>query len=136
MLSGVSRRTVPAGKAERSRIRSALDSVIESKIFGAWQGMWLAFTAGLIRRDQRPHVYLDWLSECVVAGPDALAATAAATLGRLHVGDRQVLAHALQTVGPTWRQLVLWGLGRLDPALAAECADNELDRIMLAGQAR
>ena len=74
---------------------------------------------------------LNWLSDCVSSAPDCVAATAAASLGQLSYGESDSLAAALVRVGPEWRSLVLWGLGQLDPAKAADVADNKLDRLVL-----
>jgi len=121
------------GKSARKSIRSALDDVVGQDIFSPWQCMWLAEAAGVLRTaGTRHHPHIDWLVQCVATAPAALAATAAAALGRLRVGDPAVLAAALDRVGPEWRQLVLWGLARLDAVAALAAAEHELDRILIA----
>lgn len=117
------------GQRARADLRSALDEVVTGNILSAWQGIWLAQAAGGIRRSKRIHSYEEWLARCVV---DGLAATAAAALGRIGRGDPDLVAAAVDRVGPEWRRLAFWGLIGLNRARAEDTADDELDRLLLA----
>lgn len=119
------------GAPARANIRSALDEVTNDSILSTWQGIWLADVAGAVRRSRRSHSYEDWLTSCIIDGPDGLAATAAAALGRLGRGDSDVIAAAIERVGAEWRRLAFWGLIGLDRAKAEDTADDELDRLMI-----
>lgn len=121
------------GPKERANVRSAIDDLLEQDLTNPWQGMWIAHALGYVRRQREPgnRVHLEWLAQCVEEGPDGLAATAAATLGQLQYGDPELVAAAVDRLGPEWRQLALWGLHKLAPEKADESADNELDRIMI-----
>ncbi|MGH3712658.1 MAG: reverse transcriptase domain-containing protein [Micromonosporaceae bacterium] len=119
----------------RAGLRRALDDVVSGNILSAWQGMWLAQAAGGVRRSRRAHRYEDWLVQCTADGHDGhdgLAATAAAALGRIGRGDPDMVAAAVERVGPEWRRLAFWGLIGLDRARAEDTADDELDRLLLA----
>jgi Reverse transcriptase (RNA-dependent DNA polymerase) len=120
------------GERARANLRSALDEVVTGNILSTWQGMWLAQAAGSVRRSRRRHVFEDWLAKCVADGHDGLAATAAAALGRIRRGDPDLVAAAVEQVGPEWRRLAFWGLIGLDRARAEDIADDELDRLLLA----
>lgn len=120
------------GQRARADLRSALDEVVTGNILSAWQGIWLAQAAGGIRRSRRTHSYEKWLAQCVADGHDGLAATAAAALGRIGRGDPDLVATAVDRVGPEWRRLAFWGLIGLDHARAEDTADDELDRLLLA----
>ena len=120
------------GQRARADLRSALDEAVTGNILSAWQGMWLAQAAGGIRRSRRTHSYEEWLAQCVADGHDGLAATAAAALGRIGRGDPDLVAAAVDRVGPEWRRLAFWGLIGLDRARAEDTADDELDRLLLA----
>jgi hypothetical protein len=121
------------GPKARANVRAAIDGVLDQDILNTWQAMWIAYSLGYVRRlrGRSSGRYLDWLNECVVHGPDSLAATAAASLGRLVYGESDVMAAAMDRVGAEWRQLVLWGLAKLDPVKAAELADGLLDRALV-----
>jgi hypothetical protein len=110
------------GPRARANLRSALDEVLTGNILSAWQGMWLAQAAGGIRRSRRTHSYEEWLARCVADGHDGLAATAAAALGRIGRGDPDLVAAAVDRVGPEWRRLAFWGLIGLDRARAEDTA--------------
>lgn len=118
---------------ERNAARFALDQLLAvTPPLSAWQKMWIAHAAGKLRRRvSEPQRYFDWLDECLESKHDGLVATAATSLGRLRLGDRDKLARALDSVGPQWRSSVLWALGRVDLDLARDLADSDLDRIML-----
>ena len=121
------------GRQARSRLRSALDDVVEADIFSPWQGMWLAQAAGGIRSAARAHPYEQWLIQSVAESQhDGLVATAAAALGRLGRGDADVVAAAIDRVAPTWRLLVFWGLIGLDRQKAEDVADDQIDRLLLS----
>ena len=120
------------GQRARADLRSALDEVVTGDILSAWQGMWLAQAAGGIRRSRRIHRYEEWLARCVADGHDGLAATAAAALGRIGRGDSDLVAAAVDRVGPEWRRLAFLGLIGLDRTRAEETADDELDRLLIA----
>jgi hypothetical protein len=121
------------GPRARSRLRSAIDDVVEADIFSPWQGMWLAQAAGGIRRTRRVHSYEEWLNRSVAESQhDGLVATAAAALGRLGRGEADVVAAAIDRVAPTWRRLVFWGLIGLDRQKAQDVADDKIDRLLLS----
>lgn len=121
-----------AGSAARSRIRTSLDDLVAEDIHSPWQRIWLAQTAGSIRRSRARHHYEDWLADCVVSSPhDGLAATAAAALGRIGRGDPMLIMAAIDRVGPAWRTLAFWGLIGLDRGKALDVADDKLDRLLL-----
>ena len=121
------------GPQARSRLRSALDEVVEADIYSPWQGMWLAQAAGGIRRSQREHPYERWLMRSVAESQnDGLAATAAAALGRLGRGDADIVAAAIDRVAPSWRRLVFWGLIGLDRQKAEDVADDSIDHLLLS----
>jgi hypothetical protein len=115
----------------RANIRDALDDAVTGNILSTWQEMWLAHAAGGMRRSRRTHSYEEWLSRCVTSGHDGLAATAAAALGRIGRGDVDLVAAAVDRVGPEWRRLAFWGLIGLDRARAEDTADDQLDRLLL-----
>jgi hypothetical protein len=120
------------GQRARADLRSALDEAVTGNILSAWQGMWLAQAAGGVGRSRRSHSYEDWLARCTADDHDGLAATAAAALGRIGRGDPDLVAAAVDRVGPEWRRLAFWGLIGLDRARAENTADDELDRLLLA----
>jgi Reverse transcriptase (RNA-dependent DNA polymerase) len=120
------------GRSTRTEIRSALDEVVNGNILSTWQGIWLAHAAGGVTRATGRHDYEDWLARCVTDGPDGLAATAAATLGRLGRGDADLVAAAVERVGPEWRRQAFWGLIGIDRVRAESTADDEMDRLLLA----
>ena len=120
------------GPEQRTNARSAFDELVDEDILSTWQRIWIAEAAGSLRSSRtrsRPHI--DWLIHCVEEGASGLAATAAAALGRLKIDHPTLLASAIDRVAPQWRQLVLWGLARLDPDAADSAADNQLDRLLL-----
>jgi hypothetical protein len=120
------------GPAARGQIREALDDVVGMDIQSPWQAMWLAQAAGGVRRGSRSHAYEEWLTQQVANSPhDGVAATSAAALGRLGRGDPDVLAVAIDRVGPAWRTLVYWGLIGLDRRKAQDAADDKIDRLLL-----
>ncbi|BDO42682.1 hypothetical protein CELD12_21720 [Cellulomonas sp. NTE-D12] len=119
------------GTNERRAVRSTLDGVVRSELLSDWQGIWIAYASGFLRGSnaRRPHV--EWLHERAQHGPDALAAHAAAALGRIGRGDPNVLAGTVDRLGSVWRTLALWGLAQVDRSRALEAADNQLDRILI-----
>ncbi|OBJ00881.1 hypothetical protein A5624_00535 [Mycobacterium sp. 1482292.6] len=121
------------GPKARASVRGAIDGVIDEDILNTWQAMWIAYTLGYVRRlrSAPSERHLDWLNQCVARGPDGVAATAAASLGRLAYGETDLMAAAMDRVGPEWRHLVFWGLARIDPVKAAGLADSQLDRTLL-----
>lgn len=120
------------GQRARADLRIALDEAVTGNILSAWQGMWLAHVAGGVNRSQSRHRYEDWLAHCAAGSHDGLAATAAAALGRIGGIDSDIVATAVDRVGPEWRRLAFWGLTCLDRARAENTADDELDRLLLA----
>jgi Reverse transcriptase (RNA-dependent DNA polymerase) len=121
------------GPRARSRLRSAMDEVVEAEIYSPWQAMWLAQAAGGIQLSRTRHPYEEWLIRSVNESQhDGLAATAAAALGRLGRGDAGVVAAAIDRVGPAWRLLVFWGLIGLDRQKAEDVADDQIDRLLLS----
>jgi hypothetical protein len=124
-----------SGTRARTEIRSALDEVVSSNILSTWQGIWLAHAVGGVQRATGRHSYEDWLARCVADGHDGLAATAAASLGRIGRGDADLVAAAVERVGPEWRRLAFWGLIGLERPRAENTADDELDRMLLAATA-
>jgi hypothetical protein len=132
-LTAYMTRYAGSGRGARSRLRSALDDVVQADIFSPWQGMWLAQAAGAIQRAQRVHPYEEWLNRSVAESQyEGLIATAAATLGRLGRGDADIVAAAIDRVAPTWRRLVFWGLIGLDRQKAQNVADDAIDRLLLS----
>lgn len=120
------------GVQARARIRRALDEIANEEILSPWQAMWLAQAAGGIRRSRREHPYEEWLASMVTDSQHpGLAATSAAALGRLGRGDDTIVAAALDRVGPAWRLLAFWGLIGLNRSVAADVADNKLERLLL-----
>ncbi|MEV8506301.1 RNA-directed DNA polymerase [Actinoplanes sp. NPDC051475] len=120
------------GGPARANLRSALNDVVTSDILSPWQGMWLAQVAGgLQRRSRATQAYEDWLARCITGGHDALAATSAAAIGRTGRGDSDLVAAAIERLGPEWRRLAFWGLIGLDRNRAVATADDELDRLLL-----
>ena len=117
------------GRANRKAAR-ALAAVARSDLVSSWQALWLAQSAGSLTAVADDDLTA-WLSEQVVTGRDALAATAAAALGRRGGGDSDVLARRLSSVGPEWRTLLLYGLGLLAPERASDTADSDFDRLLL-----
>lgn len=121
------------GREARSRLRGVLDEIVEADIYSPWQAMWLAQAAGGIRRSRGEHRYEGWLVQCVAESRhDGLAATAAAALGRLGRGDADVVAAAIDRVGPAWRRLAFWGLIGLDRQKAEAVADDAIDHLLLS----
>lgn len=119
------------GQRARADLRSALDEALTGHILSTWQEMWLAHAAGGIRRSRRKHSYEDWLAQCITDGPDGIAATAAAALGRIGRGDPEIVAAAVDRISPEWKRLAFWGLIGLDRERAEDTADDELDRLLL-----
>lgn len=119
------------GPEQRQRIRRALDALVAEANFSVWQQLWIAEAAGSIRAVKGTPAHYEWLEECVATSAPALAATAAAALGRLRRGNSDQLTRALDRVGPAWRTLVLWGLARIDHTAAAAAADNRLEHILV-----
>ncbi|MEX0153478.1 reverse transcriptase domain-containing protein [Microbacterium sp. LMI1-1-1.1] len=119
------------GPAARTAIRRILDALVEEASFSDWQKIWLAEAAGSVRPARTDHSHYEWLERCVSSEDSALAATAAAALGRLRRGDAAVLGRALDRVGPAWRTLVLTGMAPLDFQAAEDAAEDRLERILL-----
>ena len=120
------------GIEARSDVREALSDISDEDTLSVWQKMWLADVGGRIRRTSEPARYVEWLTRCVETGPDALAATAGAALGRLGYGDPEVLAQALNRVGGEWSPMIVWGLGQLNRDRAKDLSDKELDRLLFS----
>lgn len=117
--------------AARAKIRVQLDALMREDNFSLWQRMWLADAAGSVRRGKGDHSHYDWLAECVSSAPAPLAATAAAAMGRLGLGKLDLLAGALDRVGPAWRSLVFWGLAQMDASAADGNAEDQIERLMV-----
>lgn len=113
----------------------ALGRVARNDLISPWQTLWLAHSAGLLN-PARGDDLAEWLIELVHDGRDALAATAGAALGKRNEGDPAALARRLEHIAPEWRSLLLYGLGLLDPALADDTSDTDLDRLLLAALPR
>lgn len=120
-----------SGPGGRASIRSALDELVQEESFSTWQLMWLAESAGRVRRVQGGAPHYDWLHSCLSDERPALAATAAMALGRLRVATSAQLTPALDRVGPVWRMLVLAGIALADPDAAEEHAEDRLERILV-----
>lgn len=113
-------------------VRSCLDSLVAESSFSDWQKLWLADTAGTIPPGgSREHPHHSWLIEQIQGGSNALAASCAAAAGRLGIGEPTDFAAAVNRVGPVWRSLTFWGFVQRAPDMAADVADNQLDRLML-----
>ena len=123
------------GPQSRTRVRAALDAITSLSLLSPWQEMWLADVAGSIRRAKRVHGYEIWLHNRLESRSQALAATAAAALGRIGRVDSVAIARCIDKVGPVWRTLAFWGLARVDPQLAEEIAEDRVDRIILESMA-
>lgn len=115
------------------KIREQLDALTLDESFSSWQAVWLAETAGSIDSSDRDWKHYTWLKDCVAdrTTPSALAATAAAALGRLGRGNSLAMAQRMDHIDPAWRTLLLWSLGQSDTHLAKTCADSALDRILI-----
>ena len=130
--------SIPIGDT-RVQARSALNDLLENKhLLSTWQKVWIADAAGklgpmTLGRDSPPAEvpYLRWLHECLNADNDALAATAAHSLGRLRAGSAAELAAIVEKVADQWKPLALLGLARVDEKKALDCAGGALDRLML-----
>ncbi|AYJ48577.1 hypothetical protein D8W71_09810 [Rhodococcus sp. P1Y] len=131
--------SIPRGDT-RIQARTALNELLENKhLLSTWQKVWIADAVGRVRpttlvRDGSSlgkNHYTRWLHECLNADNDALAATAAHSLGRLHAGDATELAAVVGKVTDQWRPLALLGLARVDEPKALDCAGGALDRLML-----
>lgn len=119
------------GPAARTKLRLQLDEIVKKQDISLWQKIWLAEAAGSIRPGSNEHAHYAWLRECVSDASPALAATAAAALGRLRRGDVGKLTAALDQTGPAWRSLMLWGIGRAELETAQSIADDQIERILL-----
>lgn len=119
------------GTAARTKLRRALNDLVKEENFSVWQKVWIAEAAGSIRPAKTEHGHYTWLRNCVSERNPALAATAAAALGKLRRGDNDKLKSALDQVGPTWRSLVLWGIAQTDLQTAKLVADNRIERLLL-----
>ncbi|AMB41642.1 MULTISPECIES: RNA-directed DNA polymerase [Paenarthrobacter] len=119
------------GPGARTKLRRILDLLFEEQSFSVWQKIWLAEAAGSIRPAKTDYQHYAWLQECVADPNPALAATAAAALGRLHRGDVSKLTASLDQVGPAWRSLVLWGIAQSDPQAAQSVAEDQIERLLL-----
>ncbi|MFW5469533.1 reverse transcriptase domain-containing protein [Knoellia sp. CPCC 206435] len=119
------------GKAARTAIRVQLDALSREENFSTWQKMWLVDAAGSIRRSTTRHEHYAWLVESVREGAPALAATAAAALGRLGLSEELVVVGALDRVGPSWRPLMLWSLALMDESQAEANREDRLDQMVI-----
>ncbi|MFC8503807.1 RNA-directed DNA polymerase [Pedococcus sp. NPDC057267] len=119
------------GPRARTAIRRQLDSLSSESNFSTWQKMWLAEAAGGVDAVKSDHAHYAWLADCVHEGPPALAATAAAAIGRLGLPQAEVIAAELDRVGPSWRPLMFWGLATLDGAAAQSNREDRVDQILI-----
>lgn len=119
------------GQSERQQIRRTLDDLTSEPSFSNWQRTWVAEAAGSIAPARNAYAHYDWLADCLESESPALAAVAASALGRLRKADTEGLKRLLNRIDPAWKQLVLWGLTRQDPAVAAASADDKIDRLLV-----
>lgn len=119
----------------RTSVRTALDSLVTEPSFSIWQQMWLAEAAGRVRLSEAERPLHAWLKSCVESGSAPIAATAAAAMGRLGLKEPELLARALDRVGPEWRDLVLWGLAMIDARGAETYEESKMDRLLIAATA-
>ncbi|WP_447653031.1 RNA-directed DNA polymerase [Microbacterium sufflavum] len=121
------------GSAARSRLRAELDRIVEQPILSTWQKVWLAEACGSLRAVRGDSSHYGWLVRCVATAEPALAATAAAALARLNRGEFSHIVMALDQVGPVWRPLVMWALGKIDGELARSVCDDRIDHMIVDG---
>ncbi|GAA1987152.1 hypothetical protein GCM10009817_30820 [Terrabacter lapilli] len=119
------------GKSARRLVRTRLDALCREDNFSTWQKMWLADAAGNVVRGDSDHAHYEWLVECVRVGAPALAATAAAALGKLGLSETDVVVGALDRVGPSWRPLMLWGLALMDEDQAEANREDRVDQLLI-----
>ncbi|MGY1946277.1 RNA-directed DNA polymerase [Nocardia asiatica] len=116
-------------------VRATLGPIVSKDILGTWQSLWFAHVAAHSGADETSQPYEQWLHHSVTTGAPAVAATAAAALGRIGRGDPEVVTAAIARVGPEWRRLAFVGLIGLDRAKAHATADDALDRLLLTAAA-
>lgn len=124
------------GSDARARLRRELDVIVETPILSTWQKIWLAEACGSLRRVRGGALHYKWLRRCVASAEPALAATAAAALGQLEVGDVKEMLAALDRVGPVWRPLVLWSISQTDKALATSVKDDRIEMMLIEAAER
>ncbi|WP_144066009.1 RNA-directed DNA polymerase [Gordonia lacunae] len=121
----------PPRRVRASQARRALDTIVGEQVLNNWQGVWIAYVAGMFRGTRSNRKHIEWLEECVAFGPDPLSATASAALGRLSIGDPSEIAASVDRLGPQWRRLAIWGLSQIDANSAREyCEDDGLSRLL------
>ncbi|MGW4714311.1 hypothetical protein [Nocardia sp. NPDC004260] len=116
-------------------VRATLGPIVSKDILGTWQSLWFAHVAAHSGVDETSQPYEQWLHHSVTTGAPAVAATAAAALGRIGRGDTEVVTAAIARVGPEWRRLAFVGLIGLDQAKAHATSDDALDRLLLTAAA-
>ncbi|MFI8974258.1 hypothetical protein ACIGO9_15330 [Nocardia asteroides] len=121
-----------AGPDQQRVVRSTLDTIVSKDILGTWQTLWFAHAAAHSGAEKTSQQYEQWLHHSVTTGTPAVAATAAAALGRIGRGDPDVVTAAIARVGSEWRRLAFVGLVGLDQAKADAVADDALDRLLLS----
>lgn len=120
------------GFETRELIRGTLNEVVTRGAFSSWQAMWLAYAAGDLRRTKTEQPYERWLARSAARSThEGLAATAAASLGRLGRNKSDDVLAALNHVSAPWRRQVLWALVGLDPKRANEVAEDGIDRLVI-----
>ncbi|MGE2772572.1 RNA-directed DNA polymerase [Rhodococcus sp. 1.20] len=122
-----------------NRVDNLIYTLVRSDRLSEWQKLWLAYVLGSPKAahpfepapDPRPPLIIEWLNDCVQSEHDALAAAAADSLGRLNVGDTDILTAAYGRVAPEYRLPILWALGKLDPDKAHKVAEGKYHRLVL-----
>lgn len=119
------------GPAARTKLRRALNQLVDEPILSVWQKVWLAEAAGTIWPARTDQHHYSWLRSCIADPNPALAATAAASLSKLRRGDVKQLGAALDRVGDAWRSLVLWGMATTDPDEAKAASEDRMERTLV-----
>ncbi|CAM3966498.1 hypothetical protein TSST111916_16180 [Tsukamurella strandjordii] len=113
-------RPVVAGK-----IVEALDSETCSR----WQTVWLLHSSGTIGlEDQKLTARL---SQVLESGDSVLTAYAAEALGQLGTVPAQKIAEGIDFVTPALKGSVVWAVGQIEPTLAEDVADSNLERLLI-----
>ncbi|WP_280426446.1 hypothetical protein [Nocardia carnea] len=71
------------GPDEQRVVRAVLGPIVSKNILGTWQSLWFAHVAAHSGAAETSQSYEQWLHHSVTTGAPAVAATAAAALGRI-----------------------------------------------------
>lgn len=119
------------GSGNRVKVRDALDEITSEGVLSTWQSLWIAETAGAIRKSNRRRAHYDWLEQCIESPHSGLAATAAAAVSRIGIGDAARIAEATERIASEWKPLAVWALARIDNDFALATCDSELERHLV-----